>query len=241
MNANRVHFTANIEAEQARSISKKITPLVIPLGIDTEKDLLSLKKQKLLARKIIQEDYNLTPSTTTLLFLGRLHTKKGIEKVLRAIRNLDIDLHFLIAGDGDNQYREKLLSLTIELGVEQKCSFLGQVAGLQKKQLLQGCDAFILTSYGENFGIAVVESLAHATPVIVTDEVALSEQVKGFKLGYTCSLEQQEINNTIHTALSSPKLVNYGENGYHYVTSHHDWGVIAKKLETSYKQIIREK
>jgi glycosyltransferase involved in cell wall biosynthesis len=122
-----------------------------------------------------------------LLFLGRLHEKKGCELLLKAfaaIRNsADGDsLHLVVAGPcADKKYLEHLKSVAAE---NSAVTFTGMLAGSSKWGALSAADAFILPSHQENFGIAVVEALACGTPVLISKEVNIWREIDADQAGY---------------------------------------------------------
>jgi len=101
-----------------------------------------------------------------LLFMSRVHPKKGLEMLFEALRHLQgkgVSFELQIAGDGEPDYVARLK----ESAPEGVC-FLGPVYGATKWKLIQETDVVILPSFSENYGLIVAESLASATPVIVT-------------------------------------------------------------------------
>jgi glycosyltransferase involved in cell wall biosynthesis len=111
-------------------------------------------------------------SADFLLYIGRIHPKKAIDNLIRAV---SISEEFLssryvlkIAGTGKKEFRNDLEALVESLDLADKVKFIGQVEGAEKQQLL--ADAFwtIMPSHTENFGIVVLESLAQSTPVIAS-------------------------------------------------------------------------
>lgn len=124
-----------------------------------------------------------------LLFLGRLHEKKGCDLLLRAftaIRNRSVHaalpLDLVIAGpSGDQSYQERLKRLAPR---EFNVTFTGMLAGLQKWGALSAAAAFILPSHQENFGIAVAEALACGTPVLISNKVNIWREIVAENVGY---------------------------------------------------------
>jgi len=101
-----------------------------------------------------------------LLFMSRIHPKKGLELLFEAIVKLKgegMEFDLQIAGDGDPDYVAQLKAKA-PAGV----SFLGAVYGDEKWQLMKETDVVVLPSYSENYGLIVAEALASATPVITT-------------------------------------------------------------------------
>jgi glycosyltransferase involved in cell wall biosynthesis len=130
-----------------------------------------------------------------LLFLGRLHEKKGCELLIEAfaaVRNSavgDPSLHLVMAGpSADERYMEHLkrLSATAFSGDAKKSpvTFTGMLAGSRKWGAFSAADAFILPSHQENFGIAVVEALACGAPVLISKEVNIWREIEADQAGY---------------------------------------------------------
>lgn len=102
-----------------------------------------------------------------LLFMSRLHPKKGLEMLLEALKDVD-GLSLKIAGGGDAAYVQSLKDLATSLGLNERVSFLGAVFGEEKWQKIRDSDIVVLPSYSENFGLIVAEALASGTPVLTT-------------------------------------------------------------------------
>lgn len=112
------------------------------------------------------------------LFLSRIHPKKGIDMLINAYKNLlqhnrDIP-DLVIAGPNDNVYAREMMELA---GNNSKIHFVGMLQGNEKWGAIYGCEAFILSSHQENFGIAVVEALACHKPVLISDQVNIWREV----------------------------------------------------------------
>jgi glycosyltransferase involved in cell wall biosynthesis len=123
-----------------------------------------------------------------LLFLGRLHEKKGCELLLEAFRAIqnssgaDPALDLVIAGPcADTGYREHLERMTGNAG---SVTFTGMLEGLRKWGAFRAAEAFVLPSHQENFGIAVVEALACGTPVLISNKVNICREIAANKAGY---------------------------------------------------------
>lgn len=113
-----------------------------------------------------------------LLFLGRIHPKKGIPLLLegwaRAMGQVQSPefIHLVIAGPGeDSAHGLEMQALAKRLLPEGRVHFPGMLSGPAKWAALRGAEAFVLFSHQENFGIAVVEALACGTPVLLSKQV----------------------------------------------------------------------
>jgi glycosyltransferase involved in cell wall biosynthesis len=139
----------------------------------------------------------------TLGFLSRLDPKKGIELVFQALSQIPFDFRFLIAGSGDERYVGTLRSLASRLGISEKIEWCGWKNGDEKFHFFESIDLFILTSYNENFAIAVTESLSVGTAVLVSEWVGLADYVREKKLGWVCVNDIGSIRKNLTVAYQS--------------------------------------
>jgi glycosyltransferase involved in cell wall biosynthesis len=112
-----------------------------------------------------------------LLFLGRMHEKKGCDLLLRAFAKADPDLHLVMAGPVDHAYGEWLQRLARELGAADRVTWTGMIQGDLKWGAFRAAEAFVLPSHQENFGISVVEALACGCPVLISDKVNIWREI----------------------------------------------------------------
>ncbi len=171
--AASVHLTARFEYEQARKYFPRGTGTVIPNLLDMEPFKTLPGPQA--ARAAFDQLGAANPSgDPVLLFLSRVHVKKGVEHLLRAVRLLNdsgTPCRAVIAGSGDDAYLASLRRLCTELNLDDRVSFVGLVTGDLKLSLYQACDLFVLPTSQENFGFVFPEALACETPVITTKGV----------------------------------------------------------------------
>lgn len=119
-----------------------------------------------------------------LLFLSRIHQKKGIDLLLKAYKRCldeaDYDLDLVIAGPGlQTDYGLSLLKTVSEnSNLKSRVHFTGMLSGDAKWGAFYNADAFVLPSHQENFGIAVVEALATSTPVLISNKVNIWREIK---------------------------------------------------------------
>jgi glycosyltransferase involved in cell wall biosynthesis len=121
-----------------------------------------------------------------ILFLGRIHEKKGCDlliKAFAAVRDLDANAHLVMAGPDDGDYAMQMRALSKELGVADRMTWTGMLTGDQKWGAFRTSDVFALTSHQENFGIAVAEALGSRLPVLITDKVNIWREVKEDRAG----------------------------------------------------------
>jgi len=138
----------------------------------------------------------------TIIYMSRIHPKKGIELLLEAISRLEKKPLLKMAGSGEEEYVKKLQQQAKDLGIEQQVEWLGWQDREQKFKLLREADLFALTSYNENFANSVIEALHCGTPVLISGEVALSRFVEEHELGWTCQTEVNSIETKLETAMA---------------------------------------
>jgi glycosyltransferase involved in cell wall biosynthesis len=127
-----------------------------------------------------------------LLFLSRIEEKKGLELLLEALPLLDFQYHLTIAGSGDEVYVSALKQMANNLKVSNCITWAGFV-NERKFELFAKHDLFVLPSYDENFGNAVIESLCVGTPVLISQEVGLATYVTSNDLGWLCDTNAESI------------------------------------------------
>ena len=120
-----------------------------------------------------------------LLFLGRMHVKKGPDLLFRAFAKVlaqlpssaTRDVQLVIAGPTDHAYGREMARLVQELGLNDRVTWTGMLTGDLKWGAFYAADAFILPSHQENFGIAVAEALACRVPVLISNQVNIWREI----------------------------------------------------------------
>jgi len=122
-----------------------------------------------------------------LLFLGRIHPKKGCDLLIEAFARTCArapDVHLVMAGPAQPQWQAQLEQQARRLGVSDRILWAGMLQGAVKWGALRTADAFCLPSHQENFGVAVVESLACGCPVLISDKVNIWREIEHAGAGY---------------------------------------------------------
>jgi glycosyltransferase involved in cell wall biosynthesis len=166
--ASFVHCTAEGEHDQSRKWFPRGRGRVIPNLLDLQ-PFRDAPGPELARRKFAS--VGLDGSTPAVLFLSRVHYKKGIEHFIKAagiLRDRGVSCRWYIAGDGDERYIDSLKALSSSLNLGDRVHFLGMVKGVEKISLYQSADLFVLPTSQENFGFVVVEAMAAGVPVVTT-------------------------------------------------------------------------
>jgi glycosyltransferase involved in cell wall biosynthesis len=127
-------------------------------------------------------DLGISPNTFLYLSVGRLHFKKGLELVVRALAPLrGRDWRLAFVGNDEDGTKAKLARLANDLGLTDQVSFHSTVSENRLPAIYSAGDLFVLPSYHENFGNVVLEALACGCPVLISDQVAIHEYLVGIK------------------------------------------------------------
>ena len=165
--AAAIHFTAKGEHEQAQrwiSIGDRAVIQCNTLDLTVYDPLPG-------GELALQAFPEIHPEKQKILFLSRLHPKKGVELLLSAaalLREQRTDFQLLIAGPGEENYVAQLKQMAVRLGLSDLTCFLGMVKGAEKRSLYQCSDVFVLPTHQENFGLVLVEAMVCGTPVVTT-------------------------------------------------------------------------
>jgi glycosyltransferase involved in cell wall biosynthesis len=170
-NAGSVLFTCEEERELARSTFApyRCREEIVTLGTSS-----SASPPELLRTDFFEHHPELS-GKRILLFLGRLHEKKGCDLLLEAFAQVPSGMHLVFAGPcEDESFLQKLKTMADGLNV----TFIGLIKGDLKWGALAAAEAFILPSHQENFGMAVAESLAMGTPVLISNRVNIWREIQ---------------------------------------------------------------
>lgn len=172
------------------------------------------------------------------VFLGRLHPVKQVDvllKVWAALRPADWQL--LIAGGGEPAYQAQLRAQATALGLDGSVRFLGPVHGEDKRALLATSQLFLQPSQQENFGLAVVEALAHGLPAVTTTAMPWSA-LPGAGCGWSVGSDAAAIRDGLHSALalSAETLAAMGARARQF-SNRYSWTETARQTRLVYEQV----
>ena len=157
----------------------------------------------------------------TVLFLSRLHPKKGADVLIEALgllRRRGLDCRLLISGSGSSDYVEKLRRLVDEHDLGARTRFLGWVDGRDKLSLYKSADLLALPTSQENFGRVLIESMLCRTPVITTREAGLWREIHESGGGLLADRTPEAFAEAIvQLHADGPRRRRMGEAGREYV------------------------
>ncbi|GAB5497572.1 MAG: glycosyltransferase [Phycisphaerales bacterium] len=235
--AYAVHCTAQAELDQSRKWYPKGNGVVIPLLFDLE------PYKQLPGPEIAREKFNIDPDKPTVLFLSRIHVKKGVHILIDAantIRERGTDAQFLIAGTGDSEYEQSLRVQIDKLGLGDSVRLLGMVKGTEKVSLFQAADIFALPTSQENFGFVLVEALASGTPAITTKHVDIWPELESSGSSLIVEQTSEAFDQAITKLLADRGVLeSMGTKGRDWVLSALDPRVVLGGYESLYRDAHR--
>lgn len=134
-------------------------------------------------RVLFLERYPELKNKRLILFLGRIHEKKGCDLLLRAWKEITSssstgeEMHLVMAGPVDHDYGDAMKKLARNLGLGSNVSWPGMLTGDLKWGSLRAAEAFVLPSHQENFGVSVVEALACGVPALISNKVNIWREI----------------------------------------------------------------
>lgn len=229
--AAALHVTAEAEAIETAELGLAMPPVeCIPNGIElpASHDPIEVGPYAGLRRPYA-------------LFLSRVNWKKGLDRLVRAWREVP-DLDLVVAGNDEEDYTPTLRALAKELGVASRVHFIGAVADQHKWALYESATLFVLPSYSENFGNAVVEAMAMGCPVVISEAVGLAAFVREQDAGRVVSGEPHALAAEIRAlAIDPPLRTRLGANGRHATDVHLKWDGVAARMEAAYERASRRR
>lgn len=231
-NAAGIHMTTELEASEAEKFGFKLPQLfVVPNGVGDE--ILN----HLNIKKISPAIENILKKTPFLLFLGRVDWKKGLDRLIPALAYVP-GVHLVIAGNDDENYLPILEKLAGRYKVRDRIVMTGPVYGGEKIALLKGASLFVLPSYSENFGVAVLEAMAVGCPVVVTPQVGLADVVRKAGAGRVVDGDPKILGESLRDMLRKPLLLKeMGKSGEKVVLDQFRWDRVAQQMEEVYQKI----
>jgi glycosyltransferase involved in cell wall biosynthesis len=224
-NSCQIHCTSKREADEVhRLMGESVNTAVVPISIDIPPQVKSSKHSDHLK----------------LGYLGRIHPKKNLELLFRAMAEVLDPITLSIAGDGEEAYIDDLKQLSNQLGVAQQIEWKGFVSGEEKSHFFEQIDWYVLPSLHENFGIAVVEALAQGVPVIISDQVDVADEIKNATAGLIHSLDQGELIEKLTRAcqISEEMYEEYHVHARQLAESKFSREMISQKLNQMYRDCV---
>ncbi len=176
-----------------------------------------------------------------LLFLGRIHFKKGLDLLVHSWSQLARDFpdaHLVVAGPDFEGTRARIEQLVQEKALTESITFTGMLRQDLKWSALAAAEAFVLPSYSEGLSVAVLEAMGVGLPVIVTEQCNLPE-VKDLHAGWQIQSEVGQLTSAIRELLSNAPAANarIGSRGRNLVLTRYNWAAVSEQMAELYRWI----
>jgi len=231
--AARLHATTQAEYSDAERVGLPLPkPAIVPNGVEVP--LLTAGSDDFARRwpELVGRPY--------AAFLGRLNWKKGLDRLVRALRGTDVRV-VLMGGDEDG-HRAELERLARAEGITSQLLFLGPIEGDEKFRILQRARFLVLPSYNENFGNVVIEALAVGCPVVVTPEVGASSLVSRSRSGLVASGEPDALRAALlELWKDDEKRATMAEAATRIAQDELSWSAVANAMDGVYREVLRER
>lgn len=237
-----IFTTAEMEAQHVRDLGVKVPVSVIPNGIETDgyacrTSMEGVKKQ--------------------ILFLSRIHVKKGIEILIDAFYRIHKefpDWNVVIVGNGETEYVESLKQKVEHMKLQDCVQILPPVFGDAKLKLYQESSLFCLPSYSENFGMVIAEAMSCGVPAITTNETpwqllngdcatmgaSLDMLGEEKRTGWCIELSIDHLEKALREAMAMEPTLLYemGQRGNKVVIKNFNYRSVARKTKALYEWIV---
>ena len=222
-----VFTTAKMEAEHVSALGITTCKAVIPNGIETvgypcKSSIEGVKKQ--------------------VLFLSRVHVKKGIELLFEAWKRIlpdYVDWQLLVIGNGEAEYIHSLENRVENLGLKDCIKILPPVFGEAKIKVYQESALFCLPSFSENFGMAIAEAMSCGTPVITTTNCPWNI-LNDTKTGWCIDLSVDNLENALREAMGmdANALYDMGQRASKLIYDNFDYRSVTRKTLRLYEWLL---
>ena len=220
--ANFFHSITEIETKSIKKYFKNLKIIEIP-------NLISIESQ---------DENKIKHKKEFILFLGRIDEVKGLEILIKSFNKItNKDILLKIAG-GDSDYKNKLKILIENLNLVDRVSFLGQVKGERKSNLLKNAWAMVTPSFSEAIGMVNLESALHKTPCITTFQTGINYDWSN-NGGILINPKEEELTNALNEVLAWNEetrlqkgimLNNFVRNNYSWELKLNDWINLYKSI-----------
>ena len=236
--ARCLHALCEAERQVMRALGLRNPIAVVPNGVNLE-EFAHLPDAGALA-----EQFPVVKNRRVLLFMARLHPKKGLLPLLEAWRACAdsataSDWLLVIAGPDEAGHRAVLETAVARLALEKRVLFTGMLDGPLKRAALARADAFVLPSFSEGFSIAVLEAMASRLPVVLTPECHFPDALAhGAALEAAPQVKALEQQLSVLLEMSEAQRAQMGARGHQLVARDYSWQRVASDLKSLYQWCI---
>jgi glycosyltransferase involved in cell wall biosynthesis len=236
--AAKLVAVSKVERDQYLKMGLSLNKIeLIPNGIDISEYTI------LPERGIFRKKYGIAVDEKIILYLGRLHKRKGLEFLINGFSNVldqSQNVKLVIAGPDDG-FLDILNNLIRKLKIGEKVLITGSLTKNEKFEVLVDADVLVYPGIFEIFGLVPFEAIMCETPVIVTDDCGCGEVIKEANCGYLVKFGNitelsTKIDEVLKNSDSAKKMVLHGQR---YIKSYLTWNTIIIKFQELYEDCLR--
>jgi glycosyltransferase involved in cell wall biosynthesis len=228
-----LHALTAAEAEDYRRFGARQPIAVIPNGVSVPR---TLDPEPFLS------NFPLLRGKRIVLFLGRIHFKKGLDILVRAwatVAKRWPEAHLVIAGPDFEETRARIETLVTEHDLGGSVLFTGMLPEGMKWSALAAAQSFVLPSYSEGLSVSTLEAMGIGLPVIVTGQCNLPE-VASFEAGWVIQPNEDQLASALSEFLRNPQAANLqiGDRGRLLVQERYAWSKVAREMGEVYRWVL---
>ena len=219
------HATSEKECEEIRALGYRQPVAIVPIGMDVPeiepRNTLNTRNE---GRRVV--------------FFGRLHKVKGVDRLLRAWEKVAKDGWELVIAGPDNGMLEELKGIVAERRLP-RVSFVGEINGSAKYEFLANADIYVLPSDTENFGVTVAEALVSGTPVIASQGTPW-QGLEREKCGRWVPIGMEPLAAALKElmSMSDEERATMGARGREWIRRDFSWKGIGAKMKAAYEWLL---
>ena len=235
--ASAIHFTTEMEKKEYLEAHLPLREsIIIPNGFDPE------EFDKAAEPGLFRKKYGIPAHKKIVLFLSRISWKKGLDTLIPAfalVKTAMPDVILVLAGGDDEGYKKTVDQFIKKYNVEAAIRYTGMITGELKVAAYRESSVFVLPSYSENFGTAILEALYAEVPVVITDVLPLASDIQNANAGLVVKKDEYALSDAIVKLISNEGMCRtMGSNGRRLVLNNFNWLSIAGCFIKEYEKLI---
>lgn len=232
--ASVLHITTEQEGELIADIAPATPRCVVPVGIWSDRLRIVGDGSRFRSRFLAGSDAEI------VLFLGRITFKKGLDLLIRSFVQVAASSTavLVIAGPDDENLRPRLDRIVREHNLTDRVTFTGPLYQADRADAFAAASVWALSSYSENFGVAVMEALAAGIPTIISTEVNLADAIVQSGAGVVAEVQPLDFGRALSELLADKaRRAALSRRGQAFA-ARYDWSVVAPQLRAMYDDAL---
>jgi glycosyltransferase involved in cell wall biosynthesis len=190
-------------------------------------------------RDAFRKKYGIGPDEKMILFLSRVHEKKGLDLLIRAMAVLkDPSARLCVVGP-DGGFLDTARRMIREFGIERQVLIVGPLYGTAKYEAYRSADVYVLPTRGvEGLPTTILEALYTGTPLIVTNTTEIARLIDG-RAGIAIDYDVEQLRNALQSILGDEGLAaSFGNQAAAILSDHFDMSAALDRFESLYESAV---